>query len=167
MEIEWIIATNILVWVVLQLGAAWAFTRMPGDWFDRDWTSTNSTGVRIYEQIFRIKVWKDRLPDGATWFAGGVAKSKLGAVNTHAVSIKIRETWRGELCHWTVIGFLPLFVIWNPWWGVLINAFYVIVANLPCILVQKYNRVRLLHLASRLRRIANHGDPHAEHFSDP
>lgn len=152
MAIEWVIAANILVWITLQLGAAWAFTKMPGAWFDKTWQQTRSQRSRLYERLFAIKLWKDRLPDGATWFAGGIAKSKLGNVNTNAVNLKVRETWRGELCHWMVIAFVPVFALWNPWWGVLINAAYAIAANLPCILVQQYNRARFLHLASRLKR---------------
>lgn len=41
---------------------------------------------------------------------------------------------------------LPLFCVWNSWWAMGINAAYVVLANFPCILAQRYNRARLLRL---------------------
>jgi hypothetical protein len=61
----------------------------------------------------------------------------------------IRETWRGELCHWCALGCAPVFFLWNPWWADLIMVGYGLLANLPCILAQRYNRLRLQRLLSR------------------
>ena len=63
----------------------------------------------------------------------------------------IRETWRGELCHWLAIGGAPVFLLWNPWWGDLIIVAYALAANLPCILAQRYNRARFQRLLARLK----------------
>ena len=61
----------------------------------------------------------------------------------------IRETWRGELCHWGALGCAPVFFLWNPWWADVIMVSYGLLANLPCILAQRYNRLRLRRLLSR------------------
>lgn len=142
-----VITLNILAWVVIQLGLAWGFTQLASERFNpegrlarpRNWERHG----QIYECLFFIKSWKDKLPDAAGWFHGGIAKAHLGVRSPAMLSRFARETWRGELVHWLALLALPLFAIWNPWWGVLVNAAYAVAANLPCILVQRYNRARL------------------------
>jgi glycosyl-4,4'-diaponeurosporenoate acyltransferase len=40
----------------------------------------------------------------------------------------------------------PAFVVWNPWWVEIAMVVYALAANLPCLLVQRYNRARLARL---------------------
>ena len=149
----WIVILNVAGWPLVQLGLAWLFTRMPAAWFDPpsqyDWEQNG----RFYEIHFGIKRWKDRLPDAAVWFGGGFAKGSLAGHDPAYLRRFIRETWRGELCHWSALGCAPVFFLWNPWWADLVMVGYAVMANIPCILAQRYNRLRLLHLlANRLRR---------------
>ena len=74
----------------------------------------------------------------------------MASSDPHYLQVFIRETWRGELCHWTVLAFTPLFFLWNPWWADLVCLAYALAANLPCIIVQRYNRLRLRKLLSRM-----------------
>jgi glycosyl-4,4'-diaponeurosporenoate acyltransferase len=141
LPIPWVVALNALGLPALQLGCAWAFTRMPAAWFQ------HPPAARIhrdfYERVLAIKRWKDHLPDGASWFRGGFAKAALARRDPQHLQRFLHEAWRGELCHWTVLALIPLFFLWNPWWGDLVIALYALAANLPCILVQRYNRQRL------------------------
>lgn len=141
LPVPWVIALNALGLPALQLGFAWAFTRMPAAWFHPP--SSGKDRRHIYEHVLKIKRWKDLLPDGASWFKGGFAKASLHRRDPQHLRDFHRETWRGELCHWMVLAFIPLFFLWNPWWGDLVIALYALAANLPCILVQRYNRQRL------------------------
>ena len=145
----WIIVLNVAAWLVIQLGLAWAFIRMPVAWFHPHRGFAWEGGGRFYERVFAVKRWKDRLPDAARWFGGGFAKSTLSGTNADYLQRFIRETWRGELCHWAAIVCAPLFFVWNPWWGDLIVVVYAVAANLPCILAQRYNRLRFQHLLDR------------------
>ena len=86
------------------------------------------------------------MPDAARWFRGGFAKGKLTSRDPAYWERFIRETWRGELCHWSALACAPLFFLWNPWWGDLVIVAYALAANLPCILAQRYNRARLQRL---------------------
>lgn len=140
----WIVALNVTLWPAIQLGLAWGFTRMPAEWFDppETWRFPGETVMR-YEQTLRIRFWKDRLPDGASWFSGGVPKSVMKRRDVAGLARFAAETWRGELCHWSAFACLPLFFLWNPPWACGVIAGYVCVANLPCIWVQRYNRLRL------------------------
>ena len=153
LSIAWIIALNIGGWLVIQLGFAWAFTKMPANRFNPPNPFAWERAGRLYEIAFRIKAWKDRLPDAARWVGGGFAKGTLAGTNRAYLERFIRETWRGELCHWAAIACTPLFFLWNPWWGDLVIVAYAVTANLPCILAQRYNRARF----RRLLRALLHG----------
>ena len=37
-------------------------------------------------------------------------------------------------------------LLWNPWFLGLLMLAYAVIANLPCLIVQRYNRARLLRL---------------------
>lgn len=149
MRIELIIALNVGGWLVIQLGLAWAFTKMPVAWFKPGPARAWELGGRFYERVFAIKRWKDYLPDAARWFTGGFAKGELAGKGADYWERFSRETWRGELCHWCAIACAPVFFLWNPWWGDVIIIAYAVAANVPCILAQRYNRCRLARLISR------------------
>jgi hypothetical protein len=107
LPIAWVIALNVAGWPVIQLGLAWAFTRMPAAWFNPSDAWAWERNGRLYESVFRIKAWKDRLPDAARWFEGGFAKGELIGRDPAYLRRFIRETWRGELCHWVALGCAP------------------------------------------------------------
>jgi glycosyl-4,4'-diaponeurosporenoate acyltransferase len=156
LSIAWVTALNIIAWLVIQFGLAWAFTQLAAERFDygsrfarpRGW----ERGGRFYERMFAIKRWKDRMPDGSRLFRGGFAKGKLEIATPEYLERFLRETWRGEVVHWLALATLPLFAIWNPWWGVLINAAVALAVNFPCILVLRYNRARIVRLFGRHQR---------------
>jgi glycosyl-4,4'-diaponeurosporenoate acyltransferase len=145
-----IVALNVAAWLVIQLGLAWSITRIPARHFNPrgrlaqlgQWERSD----RYYEQWFAIRRWKDWLPDGAGWLTGGFAKAGLRERTPEFLEIFLRETWRGEIVHWLAMLAVPVFAIWNPPWAVGVNAFYALLANLPCIMVQRYNRSRFLRV---------------------
>lgn len=150
---SWTVILNVGLWPVIQMVLAWSFIRMPAAWFKPP-APHESAG--FYEKYLGIKRWKDRLPDGGRWFGGGFAKS--GMKNTDPVYLQrfIVETWRGELCHYCAFLFLPVFFLWNPWWGNLVMVCYAIIANAPCIIAQRYNRIRLRRLFKRIQESPSH-----------
>lgn len=143
----WIVTLNCAGWPVIQLGLAWIFTQMPQEWFDPPGSLRGEEW--FYKRLFRVPLWKDRLPDAAAWFGGGFAKRTLAATDRDYLVRFIRETWRGELCHWCALAFAPLFFLWNPWWADVLILGYAIAANLPCILAQRLNRLRLRRVLAR------------------
>ena len=149
LPIAWIVVLNVAGWPVIQFGLAWLFTRMPVVWFNPGVGHAGEHGGRFYEHWFGIRRWKDRLPDAASWFGGGFAKGRLPGTKGDYLSRFIRETWRGELCHWFALGCTPVFFLWNPWWADLVMIAYAVAANLPCILAQRYNRSRFQRVLAR------------------
>lgn len=60
------------------------------------------------------------------------------------------ESCRGEMTHW-----LPIFLFWVfgfivPPYALVYMLIYALVANLPCIIVQRYNRPRILKILVKI-----------------
>lgn len=142
--------TDAAAWLVIHLGLSWRGTRRPLERFDPDgrlyrirpWERDG----RFYEQCLRIKRWKDLLPDGAAWFRGGFPKGRLRSRDPRYLDRFVRETARGERVHWQTLSAAPLFALWNPPWAMAVIVLYALLANLPCIAIQRYNRSRLLRI---------------------
>jgi glycosyl-4,4'-diaponeurosporenoate acyltransferase len=98
---------------------------------------------RPYERVLRIKRWKDLLPEAGGLFRGGFSKRRVLRHDREYLEQFAVATRRAELAHWPILAFGPVFFLWNPWWLALVMVAYAIVANVPCILVQRYNRARL------------------------
>jgi glycosyl-4,4'-diaponeurosporenoate acyltransferase len=87
------------------------------------------------------------LPDGAALFKEGFEKKRLKETNMEYLNWFMRETCRAELTHWIVFLFGPLFFIWNLWWVGIVMILYASLANMPCIITQRYNRIRLRRIS--------------------
>lgn len=98
---------------------------------------------RFYERFLRIKKWKDRLPDCGDFFGPGFKKKHLESRDAAYLETFSRETCRAEWAHWMTMAGAPVFLLWNEWWVEPIMIGYALAANLPCILVQRFNRARL------------------------
>jgi glycosyl-4,4'-diaponeurosporenoate acyltransferase len=104
---------------------------------------------RFYEGWLRIKRWKDRLPEAGNLFRGGTSKRRLPDHDREGLQRFAVETRRAELTHWLILAAAPWFFLWNPWWLGLAMVGYGIVANVPCVAIQRYNRARLLRMILR------------------
>jgi glycosyl-4,4'-diaponeurosporenoate acyltransferase len=103
---------------------------------DRNW----------YTQVLQIKRWKDRVPESGDFFQGGFRKSSISGGDYTVMSRFLAETRRAEYVHIAIWLFWLVAMLWTPGWGVLINLFVGTAFNLPCLWVQRYNRLRLQHL---------------------
>lgn len=152
-EIAIYIIANAASWIAVQMGFARAGTRMPVQRFEREfWWSRSyrfEADGRLYEKIFRIKTWKDASPDGASWFDGGFPKRHLQSRDSTYIARFVAETRRGEAVHWSVMLMLPFFILLNPLYVAPVNIAYALGANLPFVLIQRYNRIRMKRVLNR------------------
>jgi glycosyl-4,4'-diaponeurosporenoate acyltransferase len=147
-----VFVANILGWPIIQLGIAWCMTRVSPYRFAKNgriWRVAAEEAL-FYRGRLRICRWKSMLPDGAEWVGGKFPRKKLRGHDANYLSLFIVETKRGELAHWIMFACFPLFYPWNPLWVWPIMAFYAFVSNVPCIIVQRYNRMIAYRLLSRL-----------------
>jgi glycosyl-4,4'-diaponeurosporenoate acyltransferase len=106
---------------------------------------------RTYEQGLAIRFWKGALPDAGNALPGGVSKRELVRRDRRALEQLVAETRRAELVHWALWPFWIITCLWLPWEGVLLNLLFATLFNLPCLAVQRYNRLRLQVSLSRLK----------------
>lgn len=148
----WIALCNVFGIPVAHLLVAWWSTRLPSARFQphsflyrkRGWEKDGLT----YEQLFHVRKWKDRLPDGAAWLSG-FAKSSLQSRDPEYLREFQIETRRGEFSHWIQMLVISAFIIWNPFPANLIILVYALLSNLPCIISQRHTRHRLERLLDR------------------
>ncbi|GHC58118.1 hypothetical protein [Roseibacillus persicicus] len=142
----WIALLNIIGIPCTHLLLAWWSTALPSSLFSPNSflyrTRAWERGGSLYEKVFQVRLWKDRLPDGASWFAG-FAKGSLKSRDPDYLRQFQVETCRGEFSHWVQTIVISLFVIWNPFPANLIIIGYALLANLPCIISQRHTRARL------------------------
>ena len=115
------------------IGAFFLGRLLPKTWFRGD-----AFPYRCYpseQKLFRvlhIKDWQSRVPDMSRILPGLMPAKKLTA--------ELSLTGLGCLVIWQGIG------------GVLVTAVYILLGNLPFILIQRYNRPRLQRLLALQRR---------------
>ena len=152
----WIVIIDIILWLIIHLLIAYVGTLLPVKYINTDmWLFKEriwEKGGAIYENIFFIKKWKELLPDGSALFKKGFRKKRFVSLNKDYVSRFIVEVSRAELVHWTVILISPVFFLWNYVWAGYVMIIYAILANLPCILAQRYNRIRFRRIFQKFSK---------------
>jgi glycosyl-4,4'-diaponeurosporenoate acyltransferase len=124
-------------------GDSWLTRRRP-------WPESTQT----YERRLGIQRWKSLLPDAGDALPGGVRKNSLVSRDPATLQRLVEETRRAELVHLALWPFWIVTALWLPPAGVLINLIFATLFNLPCLWLQRYNRLRLqpLLLAMGSRR---------------
>lgn len=150
----WLALLDAGVWAGWSAAAGYAAHKIPVARLQRDAGLLRLTRAErdpsFYERRLRIKRWKDVLPEAGTLFAGGFSKRHVARRDREYLERFIVETRRAELTHWLVMGATPFFFLWNPWWLALVMAGYGLIANVPCIIIQRYNRARLSRMLARV-----------------
>ena len=146
----WSAAFNATVWLVCGVAAGWWYAQ-------RDWRTLRDDGGltrlrrwenrRRYERWIGVRRWKDRLPEAGTWF-GGVSKRHLPSVQEGGRARFAAESLRAERVHFALLAVIPLTMAWSRGWWVVINVAFGLAVNMPCIIVARYNRIRLTRLGS-------------------
>ncbi|MFN9071919.1 MAG: hypothetical protein ACK5WI_13720 [Cyanobacteriota bacterium] len=99
-----------------------------------------------------IRIWKRWIPDAGGALPGGVPKASLVRRDPAALRRLVVETRRAELVHWALWPAGLLTALWLPPAGVLVNLVFATLFNLPCVLVQRFNRARLRRCLARMVR---------------
>ena len=144
-----LLIVNFTTWIASGAIIGWAFARL-------DWQSMPPPGFftrlrrweqrRFYERRLFVRRWKDRLPEAGTWF-GGISKRSLPTTGEGRLQRFAAESLRAERVHLTFSFVIAMTMSWNRGWWLVACLGVCAGANLPCIVVARYNRLRLAHLA--------------------
>jgi glycosyl-4,4'-diaponeurosporenoate acyltransferase len=145
------VAVDAAVWASWGTAIGWAAARAPDARFAADGPITR---IRRWERHGRtwervgVRRWKDAVPELGALF-GGTTKRRLPGRGRAGLEQLAVETRRAELVHWWAP--LPIVVmpLWNPAWLMVAMVGYAVVANGPCIVIQRYNRARISRLLGR------------------
>lgn len=106
---------------------------------------------RIYEKL-GIRKWQNRVPDMSRIFSFIMPRKKLTADFRDQLPRMIRETCVAELVH-EALCLTGLFCLWLwPGWGGALMALANCLVNTPFVLIQRYNRPRLMRLLGRVQK---------------
>lgn len=120
--------------------------RLQGGRGDSAGTSAARTprqALRRMDRRLAVRHWKPWIPDAGNALPGGVSKASLVRRDPLALRRLLLEIRRAELVHWALWPAWLVTALWLPPAGVLINLVFATAFNVPCLLLQRYNRLRL------------------------
>jgi glycosyl-4,4'-diaponeurosporenoate acyltransferase len=148
------IVVDVIAWGVFHSATGYAAYRLDESRLSRDgWLLRPrrfETAGRWYRRWLRVHRWKDKMPEAGNLFRGGISKRQLPGRDMAALQLFVRETRRAELTHWWAMWCGPIFILWNPPLAAALLVAYGVLVNLPFIVIQRYNRFRILALTERL-----------------
>ena len=113
-------------------------------------------------RVLRVKEWQSRVPDMSRILPGLMPAKKLTADTFRDLPRMIQETCVAEFIHTllSVTG-LACLAIWPGAGGIAVTAVYILLGNLPFIIIQRYNRPRLERLLTLQQRKQERKDTYA------
>ena len=127
---------------------------VPKSWFQAD-----RFPYRYYpaeQKLYRVlgvKGWQSKVPDMSRIFPALMPAKKLTADTFADLPRMIQETCVAEMIHFLLsLSGLACLVIWPGAGGIILTTVYILLGNLPFIIIQRYNRPRLQKLLAMQRR---------------
>lgn len=105
---------------------------------------------QIYDKI-KIKSWQNKLPDMSRILPKFIPAKNLSGNYRDRMPRMLQETCIAEFVHFNLcLSSLYCLWLWPGIGGAIIIILYVVIFHLPYIIIQRYNRPRLLKLARRI-----------------
>lgn len=125
----------------------------PKRWFCHDRFPYRSfdfeQGGKLYDKL-RIKKWLTKVPDMSRIFPGMPAKKITGKPTQESLCVMLRETCVAECIHGILnVTGLGCFLIWDSGWCIILYGAYVLLGNLPYMIIQRHTRPRLVRILHR------------------
>lgn len=146
MDLVVIAAVSAVLWPVFHFGAGAIAHVLPQRFFARLPVVSRSYSWEDNGRLYRrlgIRRWKDGLPEAGDFYPGGFSKRHLVGRDHAYLSRFVLEAGRAEFSHWLTWALALTFFAWTPWRVGVLMLLYGAATNLPCILIQRYNRPRL------------------------
>lgn len=127
---------------------------LPKGWFHADrFPYKNAAGEQKIYQALRVKSWQSKVPDMSRLFHHIMPAKKMTAETVADIPRMLEETCVAELTH-TLLSILGLAMLrlWPGWGGIIVTIIYILLGNVPFIIIQRYNRPRLQRLYAMQQR---------------
>jgi glycosyl-4,4'-diaponeurosporenoate acyltransferase len=148
-----IVKSKFLVFIVISVIWTLVPQKLPTSTYDytrwlyrvRDWEN----GGEIYERLFRVKSWKSKLPDIGDFFKWRFSKRHFRSSGKSYVRTFLMESCKAEFAHWMIILSSPVFLLLGGPKAFFEFFLLSTVLNLPYIIIQRYNRPRMIRLLDK------------------
>ena len=127
---------------------------LPKGWFHADkFPCKTAAGEQKIYQALRVKSWQCKVPDMSRLFRHIMPAKKMTAETVADIPRMLEETCVAELTH-TLLSILGLAMLWlwPGWGGIIVTIIYILLGNVPFIIIQRYNRPRLQRLYAMQQR---------------
>lgn len=150
-----------LIQSILYVAAAGILSQLIGPFLPRRWfhadrfpfcTFAWEKGGKVYNKL-GIRKWKDHVPDMSRIAKNMVTKKLPVGSSSAQMERLVQETCVAEMVHaLLIVAGLWVLKLWPTVWGVLFYLVYALLGNLPFLIIQRYNRPRLVKLASKTKK---------------
>lgn len=125
---------------------------LPRRWFSGDrwpWAPAPFEKEGRFWRKLGVHRWKDKVPDMSR-LLGDMVKKQLAPDGKTDYALLVQETCVAECVHcWLIILSVGMLFLWKSVWSWLLWLVYNLLGNVSFILIQRYNRPRLLRLAEK------------------
>ncbi|HEX2946785.1 MAG TPA: glycosyl-4,4'-diaponeurosporenoate acyltransferase [Clostridia bacterium] len=145
---------NLLTFFIFSVVITYLSNKMPDHLY-----SSNSWLLRhrkwekrgdFYQRIFRVKLWKRLLPELGDIVKSVFPKKRIKEYTREYLQKYIFESCKSELTHWSIIFSAFLFFLWRDFEPAMMIVLLAIILNLPYIIIQRYNRPRIMDMIESL-----------------
>ena len=131
-------------WLLLSLLIGGAANRLPPAWL-----MCPPLGQQ-HQRAGWIRRWKRWMPDAGAALPGGVRQADLVRRDPDHLQQLVFATQRAEWVHWwLLLGWIPT-TLWLPLAGVLVNMMFASAFNIPCLVLQRHTRQRVIACLARI-----------------
>lgn len=139
---------NTATWVIWFYLVGFGVSKLTDGFLSRDHFFTTllkfERNSSWFRKFLKIEKWKDRVPELGGFFGDGFQKRSVAYGDVNQLQTFIRETRRAEIAHWVMTGGWIITIAFNPMWAVIFNLIFAHTVNFPCLVIQRYNRSRLI-----------------------
>lgn len=149
-----VIVINLILIIIWHLAILIICMNLPRSFFNvnkrlysiKNWEKNGN----LYIKNFKIKKWKDYLPQFVA--KGGFSKKHLPSMKKldhHYIKVFISETCRAEWNHLMCSMYFVISFCINSLENAVIFSVIPIIFNFPFLIIQRYNRIRLIKLQKK------------------
>jgi glycosyl-4,4'-diaponeurosporenoate acyltransferase len=146
------ISSSAAFWLLASLLIGFLANQLPEAWLVLTLKQRSGSEPHRGRLNASLRHWKHWIPDAGSFFPGGLAKASLVSRDPSALRMLVVETRRAELVHAILWPAALLTALWLPAAGILVNLLFACLFNLPCLMLQRSTRQRVLRILSRQNR---------------
>jgi hypothetical protein len=107
-------------------------------------------GGEFYSKVLKVNIWKSHIPELSDFIKSVFPKKHIKVYNKEYLLLYLKESCKAELTHWGIILCSLLFILWNDFFGSVAMIALTSIINLPFIVIQRYNRPRIIHILDQI-----------------